>query len=65
MLSSVPFLYRLELDPVPDATEPRALDGYELASRLSYLVWSTMPDQALFDAAESGEPLAEERKAGP
>jgi hypothetical protein len=54
LISSVPFLYRLELDPVPDSTEPRALDGYELASRLSYLVWSTMPDQPLFDAAESG-----------
>lgn len=54
LLSSVPFLYRLELDPSPDAPEPRALDGYELASRLSYLVWSTMPDPALFDAAEDG-----------
>jgi hypothetical protein len=54
MMSSVPFLYRLELDPVPDSAEPRALDGYELASRLSYLVWSTMPDPALFEAAESG-----------
>jgi hypothetical protein len=54
LMSSVPFLYRLELDPAPDSAEPRALDGYELASRLSYLVWSTMPDPALFDAAESG-----------
>lgn len=59
MLSSVPFLYRLELDPNPDAPEPRALDGYELASRLSYLLWSTMPDRELFDAAESGELLQE------
>jgi hypothetical protein len=58
-LSSVPFLYRLELDPAPDATEPRPLDAYELASRLSYLVWSTMPDQALFEAAESGELVQE------
>jgi uncharacterized protein DUF1592/uncharacterized protein DUF1588/uncharacterized protein DUF1585 len=28
---------------------------YEIASRLSYLLWDTMPDQALFDAAAQGE----------
>jgi hypothetical protein len=31
------------------------LDGYELASRLSYALWGTMPDDALFAAAEAGE----------
>jgi hypothetical protein len=59
MLSSVPFLYRLELDPSPDANAPRLLDAYELASRLSYLLWSTMPDSALFEAAESGALLTD------
>lgn len=55
MLSSVPFLYRVELDPDPTASTPHALNGYELASRLSYLLWSTMPDDALFAAAEHDE----------
>jgi hypothetical protein len=52
MLSSLPFLYKIELDPDPNATTPHRLTGYELASRLSYLLWSTMPDDALFARAE-------------
>ena len=31
------------------------LDDWEMASRLSYLLWSRMPDDALFAAAEAGE----------
>ena len=31
-----------------------ALNDYELASRLSYFLWSTMPDEALLQAAEQG-----------
>jgi hypothetical protein len=60
LLSSVPFLYRLELDKSPASSEPHALDAYELASRLSYLLWSSMPDEALFDAAASGALLEDE-----
>jgi hypothetical protein len=30
------------------------LDGYALANRLSYFLWGSMPDDALFEAAESG-----------
>lgn len=52
MLTSPQFIYRIEFDP--DATSVHALSGYELASRLSYLMWSSMPDAALFDAASSG-----------
>ena len=48
MLSSLPFLYKIEADPDPNAATPHPLTGYELASRLSYLLWSTMPDDALF-----------------
>jgi hypothetical protein len=48
MLSSLPFLYKIEIDPQPDTTAPHALTGYELASRLSYLLWSSMPDAELF-----------------
>lgn len=48
LLSSAEFLYRIEL---PKGTGPRPLDGFELASRLSYLLWSSAPDDALLDAA--------------
>ena len=34
---------------------PGRLDGYALASRLSYFLWSTMPDAPLFAAASTGE----------
>ena len=51
LLVSEAFLYRLEIDPVPDGGGVRALTSYELASRLSYLLWSTMPDDTLFELA--------------
>jgi hypothetical protein len=47
MLSSLPFIYKVEIDPQPASLAPHALTGYELASRLSYLLWSTMPDDRL------------------
>ncbi len=53
-LSSVPFLYRMEFDANPASTAPHAVSPYELASRLSYLLWSSMPDTALFADAKSG-----------
>lgn len=31
-----------------------ALSGYEVASRLSYMLWGSMPDEALFASAEAG-----------
>ncbi|HVY26415.1 MAG TPA: DUF1592 domain-containing protein [Polyangiaceae bacterium] len=55
MLSSPQFLYRMEIDADPLTQTPRALNGYELASRLSYLLWSSMPDTALLDAAAKNE----------
>jgi hypothetical protein len=54
ILTSPHFLFRVELDPDPSATTPHPLGGYEMASRLSYLLWSSMPDQALFQAAAAG-----------
>ncbi|MBA2320398.1 MAG: DUF1592 domain-containing protein, partial [Deltaproteobacteria bacterium] len=48
------FVYRIEVDPDPESTVPRPLDGYELASRLSYFLWSTMPDEELLVLAGSG-----------
>jgi hypothetical protein len=56
ILQSPRFLYRSELG-VSDRDHPgsRSLDGYELASRLSFLLWNSIPDEALLDAAEKGE----------
>lgn len=57
VLASVPFLYRIEMDADPNANTKHPLDAFELASRLSYLQWSTMPDTQLFMLASSGELL--------
>lgn len=54
MFSSPHFLFRVELSQPAngDVGQP---NGYEMASRLSYLLWQTMPDETLFAAAEAGE----------
>jgi|688.fasta_scaffold34304_3 hypothetical protein len=44
------FLYKLE-DPGP-GREPRPVGGRELATRLSYFLWSSLPDEALASATE-------------
>ena len=49
------FLYRVEIDPLPTNEASHPLGDHELASRLSYFLWSSMPDQALFAAASSGK----------
>jgi hypothetical protein len=51
------FVYRVELDPDPASPAARPLNGYELASRLSYFLWSSMPDDALFARAADGSLL--------
>jgi hypothetical protein len=53
-LASPFFLFRFEIDPDPLAPGARPLDDHELASRLSYFLWSSMPDDALFAAADAG-----------
>jgi hypothetical protein len=55
MLLSPAFLYHLE--PMPagaEETDVVAMGEYELASRLSYFLYVSMPDEALFDAAAAG-----------
>jgi len=55
MLQSPFFLYRAEIgDPIAGEDGWRRLNGYELASRLSFLFWNTAPDAELLDAAASG-----------
>jgi hypothetical protein len=64
MLVSPEFLFRIERDAAGSAAAHRITD-VELASRLSFFLWSSIPDDELLDAAERGElsdPLALERQ---
>jgi hypothetical protein len=55
-LQSPQFNYRLELSSNTAVDgQTVALDDYETASRLSYFLWQTMPDDTLFMAAAKGE----------
>ena len=55
VLVSPPFLFRGELQPDPNnPSSVYPIDEYALASRLSYFLWSTMPDDELFAEAERG-----------
>ena len=55
ILQSPQFLYRMDSEraPTPE-TGAVALDSYQLASRLSYFLTNSMPDSALFAAADAG-----------
>ncbi len=54
-LSSPAFLYRIEYGvPAEAADGVVALTSWEMASRLSYFLWGSMPDDELFAAAEAG-----------
>lgn len=55
MLQAPSFLYRAELSAPAAGAELVALSGYEVASRLSYMLWNSTPDDALLDAAAEGE----------
>jgi hypothetical protein len=52
MLRAPSFLFRVEANP--GAGKVAALSDYELASRLSYFLWSSMPDAELFARAAAG-----------
>lgn len=52
VLLSPHFIYRVETDPDPQSETPHRLNDYELASRLSYFLWSSMPDDELLDLAD-------------
>ena len=55
-LVSPSFITRAELsEPAPDNNGYYVLSGYEVASRLSYMLWGSMPDEALFAAAAGGK----------
>lgn len=51
VLASPDFLFRIERDPKRPNERSSAINDYELASRLSYFLWSSMPDDELLRAA--------------
>jgi len=61
MLVSPNFLFRIEHDPFPTDPAPNGqfkvhkISDVELASRLSYFLWSSMPDDELSGLAEAGK----------
>ncbi len=54
VLLSPNFVFRPELDADPNSLVPHPLTDHELASRLSYFLWSSMPDAELAAAADAG-----------
>ncbi len=56
MLSAPKFLFRAEIQPEPDNPDKVVpVDEFALASRLSYFLWSSLPDEELFELARRGE----------
>lgn len=56
ILTSPRFLFRTELQPTPNDPQSRhPLDDYALASRLSYLLWLSLPDEELTQLAAAGQ----------
>jgi Protein of unknown function (DUF1592)/Protein of unknown function (DUF1588)/Protein of unknown function (DUF1585)/Protein of unknown function (DUF1595)/Protein of unknown function (DUF1587) len=60
LLTSPTFLFRIEQEPVrsvrlqPDRGDAYRISDLELASRLSFFLWSSIPDEELLDAAARG-----------
>ena len=55
ILVSPDFLFRIEHDRAPDdPKQQHRVSDYELATRLSYFLWNSMPDDALFAEADKG-----------
>jgi len=56
MLVSPEFLFRIDTaESDPDAVGETRLSGYSIASRLSFFLWNTTPDDELLTAAETGQ----------
>jgi hypothetical protein len=53
VLMSPQFIFRVA--PLNSGSSPRLVNDYELASRLSYFLWGSMPDEMLFDLASMGK----------
>ncbi len=55
VLASPKFVFRIEQDEQPFAKDAHPLSEFALASRLSYFLWGSMPDEELFALANSGK----------
>jgi hypothetical protein len=57
ILQAPGFVYHWEMDPGPAVKDGDVvqLGNYQIANRLSYFLWGTMPDKALFAAAAAGQ----------
>jgi hypothetical protein len=55
LLQSPYFLYHLELEEQAKGPGAVKVAGFSMASRLSYLIWGSMPDDALLSAAAAGQ----------
>ena len=55
VLLSPHFIFRMEVDQDPASKDVHPVNDYELATRLSYFLWSSMPDEPLLAAAQAGE----------
>ncbi len=54
VLSSADFLFKVETDQSPADATPHPLDDYQLATRLSYFLWASTPDDELLAQADQG-----------
>lgn len=54
ILQDPEFLYRIEVGTPTQTDGVVALDDFEVATRMSYLLWGDMPDEELFEQARSG-----------
>lgn len=55
LLISPDFLFRIERDPRATTSQVYRLNDFELASRLSFFLWSSIPDDELLALAEQGK----------
>jgi hypothetical protein len=60
ILQDPEFLYRIEVGTPTEREGVFALDGYEIATRMSYFLWASTPDATLLGEAASGALLTEE-----
>jgi hypothetical protein len=54
-LQSPQFLYRFETAPAAASNGMTPLNQYEIATRLAFFIWGTIPDDTLLDAAAAGQ----------
>ncbi len=54
VLMAPQFVFRIEKDSAPGSAALNALSDHELATRLSYFLWASMPDRELFEEADAG-----------